>query len=364
MPSVLILVNELTSTSIPIEIAAKVNNKTNTEALLVSFYDESDDDIDPDVDELDFPVYRLEASSRVDYSAYRKLRQICVEKDIDILHTHHNSTGSLARLAVSGTSTKIVNTEHNDHHYFSSLQIAVNAATFPLVDVMVSNSESTRKSFGWYERQILWNCRHEVVYNGIDQSRIDSAELPDISLPDGPIVVSVGRLVEQKNYSTLLRSFKIVLEHTPEANLVIVGDGPRHTELKRLSNKLNIENSVTFTGYLPRREHVYGVLKNSNVAVVSSWYEGFCVAAVEAMAAGLPIVVSDIPVLHEVVGEPGVFANPEDETDFASEIVNLLQDREEREKLGEQAKKRARKKFSLTHTAYEYCKIYHSIVDS
>lgn len=364
MTRVLILVNDFTSTSIPVEIAAEVDRRTNVQILLASFYDSSESTIDPDVRELDIPMYQLAASSRVDYSAYSKLRQICISEDIDILHTHHNSTGSLAKLSTIGTNTKIVNTEHNDHYYFSNLQVAVNAATYPFIDVMVSNSKSTKNSLGWYENLLLNGCPHKVVYNGIDQDRIDSAEPSDIPLSNGPTVVSVGRLVEQKNYPTLLHSFKSVLKHAPNTNLVIVGDGPLSADLKQLASELSIRESVIFTGYLPRREHVYGVLKKSDVAVVSSWYEGFCVAAVEAMAAGLPIVASDIDVLHEVVGEPGVFADPHDKTDFADKIAHLIKNKPKRKELGVQAKKRARTEFSLERTAQEHCNIYKSLADN
>jgi len=364
MVRVLVLVNELVSTSIPVEIAAKTHAQTDAEITIVSYYDESGDKIDPDISELDLPIIRLGASSRVDPAAYRLLRFICLIKPIDILHTHHNSTGSLARLAVVGTDTEVVNTEHNDHKFFSHLQKTINSLTYPLVDVFVSNSENTKKSLEWYEKILAAGTLQKVIYNGVDNERIDRADHLDIDLPNRPLIVIVGRLIEQKNHATLLRAFESVLACVPKSTLVIVGDGPLADDLKTLTVDLGIADSVLFTGYLPRRKTVYSILKQSTVAVFPSWYEGFCVAAVEAMAAGLPIVVSDLDVLHEVVGNPGIFADPGAPSEFADAIIELLSNPDKRKTLGVQSKERARNVFSLDQTARAYYNIYTDLAET
>jgi glycosyltransferase involved in cell wall biosynthesis len=228
---VLVFVNDLTSTSIPVEMAAKVGEETQTEIVLVSYYTKQGDKLDPDLQELEIPMVCLGADSRTDLQAYRKLRQLCINKNIDIIHTHHNSVGSLGRLAVAGTETKVINTEHNDHRYFSHLQKMVNAVTYPLVGMMVHNSHSTRHSLSWYENILSQWSQHEIVYNGIDTTRIDDTGASPVSLPEGPILTTVGRLVEQKNHATLLRTFEKVLKKHPDTTLVIVGDGPLADDL-------------------------------------------------------------------------------------------------------------------------------------
>jgi glycosyltransferase involved in cell wall biosynthesis len=364
MVRVVVFVNELTSTSIPVEIAARTHTETDAEILLVSHYDGPGDDLDPDVADLDVPTVRLDGSRRLDRRAYRQLRALCRRQEIEVLHTHHNAVGSLGRLATAGAGVAVVNTEHNDHRFFSYAQNLVNAVSFPLVDVLVSNSESTRRSLSWYERLPAAGTRHEVVYNGIDSARIDAADPPDVALPEEPFVVAVGRLIEQKNYATLLDAFQTVRTEWPAASLVIVGDGPLADPLQRRASARGLDDAVTFTGYLPRREDVYGVLKQATVAAFPSLYEGFCVAAVEAMAAGLPVVASDIDVLREVVGDPGVFVEPENAGALADALVGVLEDPERRERLAANARKRARTTFSLDRTAREYCKIYKQVAES
>jgi glycosyltransferase involved in cell wall biosynthesis len=364
MVNILFFVNSLRSTSIPVEIAGKINDISDENLILASYYDGPEDDLDSDVGNLEIPTIMFDATSRADISAYRKLREVCIERDIHLLHTHHNSTGSLGRLAAVGTDTKVVNTEHNDHRFFSTLQRISNSVTFPLIDRFVSNSYATEKSLNWYERGLLYGTPREVVYNGINTARMDAVEAPDVDLPKGPIVTTVGVLTEQKNHRTLLQSFRQVVQNVPEASLVIVGDGSLSEELKDLVTNLDISESVVFTGYLPRREHVYSVLLDSTVAVFPSWYEGFCVAAVEAMAAGLPVVVSDIEVLHEVVGDPGVFVDPGDPDAIAEATIDLLEHPDKRADLATRAKERARSTFSLERTAEEYCKIYTDLAET
>jgi glycosyltransferase involved in cell wall biosynthesis len=258
---------------------------------------------------------------------------------------------------------KIVNTEHTDHAHFSIPQRVVNSVTYPLVDVQVSNSKHTAASTRWYEDLLLASSQENVIYNGVSATRIDEAGESNPDLPDSPIFVTVGRLVEAKNHATLLRSFERVVEHVPNATLVIIGDGPLSTELHQLSRDLSIDESTLFTGHLTRDE-VYAVLNKSTLAVFPSWYEGFCVAAVEAMAAGLPVVASDIDVLHEVIGGPGVFVNPGDPEAIAEATIDLLEHPEKRDDIANRAKERARSTFSIERTAEEYYKIYTDLAET
>jgi glycosyltransferase involved in cell wall biosynthesis len=356
-------VNDLSSTSIPVEMATKIDAETQIEIVLVSYYTKQDDKLAPDLQELEMPMVCLGADSRTDFRAYRELRQLCVDKDIDIIHTHHNSVGSLGRFAVAGTGAKIVNTEHSDHRCFSYLQKIINAVTYPLVGVMVHNSHSTCHSLSWYENILSQWSQHKIVYNGIDTTRVDNTGSSPLSLPEGPILTTVGRLVEQKNHTTLLRAFETILKKHPETTLVIVGDGPLADDLKSVTKDLDIENSVQFLGHVSR-EDVYSVLERSTIGVFPSWCEGFCVAAVESMAAGLPVVVSDIEVLREVVGNPGIFADPDDPVAFAEAIDDLIQHPKKREKLGREAKNRARSKFPLKRTAQIYSNLYKKIAQT
>jgi glycosyltransferase involved in cell wall biosynthesis len=360
---VLSFVNSGNSTSIPVEVAAKINDLTDVHVAIATFYDDSLEDIDPDVATLDVEFHTLGASSRFDIGAYRRLRDLL--KEFDILHTNHNSVGSLGRLAAVGTGVQIVNTEHNNHKHFSHPQNLSNCPTYPLISRLICNSKSTRHSFRRYEKPFLALTDCTTIYNGVDFERIDASRERDDhpSLPAGKRIVTAATLSEQKNVLTLVTAMERVLDEVPEAELIVVGDGPLRERAERRAAELGVNGSTTFLGYLPEREQVYRTLWDCHMYAVPSWYEGFCNAAVEAMGCGLPVVASDINVLREVVGDGGRFAPPSDPDAFAGALIDLFRNDAERRELGRVAKRRARSQFSIERTVEKYVAVYRAVME-
>jgi len=128
-----------------------------------------------------------------------------------------------------------------------------------------------------------------VVPNGIDLSRI-AAVAPAAEEWD---VVFTGRLIREKNIDLLLRALVTVREEVPDLRALVVGDGPERPVLEALARDLGLP--VTFTGFLPDYESVIAAMKASKVFVLPSTREGFGIAALEAMACGVPVVTADHP---------------------------------------------------------------------
>lgn len=128
-----------------------------------------------------------------------------------------------------------------------------------------------------------------VVPNGIDLSRI-AAIAPAAESSD---VIFTGRLIREKNVDLLLRALVPVREEVPDLRALIVGDGPERPALERLARDLGLAGAVRFTGFLPRYDDVIAAMKASRVFVLPSTREGFGIAALEAMACGLPVVTTD-----------------------------------------------------------------------
>jgi glycosyltransferase involved in cell wall biosynthesis len=358
MIRVVSLVSHLSPTSIPLEIATATADFPEIDVTVASFYDDSTSG------EYNVPVVPLRANSRFDVAAFYRLWQLLLQDDVDVVHTHENFIGSVARVPGTLADVSIVDTEHRQHDSFTLLQNAVNAPTIALADRVVANSKATERSFQSFERVLLDSDQIAVVHNGVDIARVDSAitEGTGRDKADGIRIITVGRLIKVKNQKLLLRAFAEALKSFPVAELVMVGGGPLRNELEGCVDSLGIRKQVQFLGEIPREE-VYSQLALSDLFALPSSSEGFCVAAVEAMAAGLPVVASDIDVLHEVVGEPGVFADPDDPTEFADALIALAEDPERRERLGTEAKERARSTFSLERTAREYYNIYKQLAE-
>lgn len=342
----------------PTELAA-AQSEAGAEVIVASFYEDGTS-VSSTVDQMPFDLRHLNARSRFDVHAYRNLRDLVKELEVDVFHTHPNFTGSVARLACAGLNVSIIDTEHHDHRDFSALQNLVNAPTFVLADGIVANSESTRDSIRWYEKLFLSSVEITVIHNAVDTCAKKYEFDYEAKLPSRPRLVTVGRMVPPKDQTTLLRAFRLVADAYPEASLTLIGSGPLRNDLEREATNLGISNQISFTGHLPR-EDVFKHLNNADIFLISSTAEGFCVAAVEAMLCGLPIVASDIPVLHEVIGGGGVFAPPRKHRLFADRIKELLENDDQRATLAATAEARAHKQFSLEHIAEQYLEFYRSV---
>ncbi len=360
MMKVLFFVNTVSSTSIPVEVAGKIDEQTDVDVSIASFYDRSLENVDPEIKSLTTNIYTLGGGSRFDIKAYRGLENLMGE--YDILHTHDNFIGSMGRTLSIGKDIKVINTEHNDHNYFSHLQNIVNCPTYPLTDKIITNSNSTKNSFQFYERPFLKLTSCETIYNGVDFEKIKSSTDTEQDLPEGIKIVTASTITKQKNHSKLIEAMVDVLDSHPNVNLIIIGDGPLKSRIQNQTKKLDIDDSVSFLGYLDKRSQVYSTIAQCDIFVVPSIYEGFCNAAVEAMGCGLPVVASEITVLQEVVGEGGLFINPEDPNDIAQKLRLLLDSDKHRRDLGKKARDRAISKFPIDRTVKGYVDIYREVL--
>jgi glycosyltransferase involved in cell wall biosynthesis len=155
-----------------------------------------------------------------------------------------------------------------------------------------------------------------------------------------PVVVACGRLIEPKDYPTLLRAMALVRAPQPP-RLIILGNGPLATDLRALARDLGIADRVSFAGYV---DNPYAFYARATLFVLSSQWEGFGNVIAEALACGTPVVSTDCP--HgpgEILdhGRYGVLVPPGDPAALARAIGNTLDDRTLRERLAAAGPKRA-----------------------
>ena len=172
-----------------------------------------------------------------------------------------------------------------------------------------------------------------------------------------PIILSVGRLVEQKNFPLLLYAFKKVKEQIPEAELVIHGRGPLEKEIVHLARKLRLKNFKLITDWLPEEELVY-LYNEAALLVITSWYEGGPRVAFEAGACHTPFVSTKVGILVEVAqhGIHGFFAKGVE--DFSEKIIMMIQDSELRERMGENFRRLIIEEFEWRKAIKRYAECY------
>jgi len=197
----------------------------------------------------------------------------------------------------------------------------------------------------------------EVVYNAVDMDTRfvpvvprDKSLLQDYQIPASATVVGqVASLSRHKRQDVLVRCFADALKRVDNLHLILIGDGPMRDELTALVDELGLNKNVTLAGYvrdvLPYYQHVI------DINVLASSEEGLGISVIEASACALPSIVTDCTGLREVVddGVTGLTFDSEDFEQLTDGIVRLAKDPELRQQLGEAAREKAVKLFSLEH---------------
>lgn len=214
------------------------------------------------------------------------------------------------------------------------------------------------------------NTRHSTIYNGVDTEAIRAAgrnlqreslcpELP----PGAKVVGIVGRLVRLKGHLTLIEAMAEIVPQMPEAYLLVIGRGADEVQFRREAQRRHVASHVVWKGAvepetLPQYYHLIDVL-----AMPSHW-EGFGLAAAEAMAAGKPVVGTAVPGLQEVVEDQvtGFLVPVDDARTLAGRLRVLLSDGQLAHQMGSSGLHRARRVFDVTHHRDRWAKAYQALL--
>jgi glycosyltransferase involved in cell wall biosynthesis len=201
--------------------------------------------------------------------------------------------------------------------------------------------------------------RSRVIYNGIDLSRFNRVD-QEPARSETLEIVSIGRLTPAKNYPMAIKAIS-ALRHLP-IHYTIVGDGEERKTLQQLIDNGGLAGHVRLAGQL---NDVTGILSSASIFLMPSLWEGFGIAALEAMACQLPVVASHVSGLREVVGQNGecaLLTNPESADDISHAIQTLVESAELRKKLGQRGHERAQR-FALNRMIDEYVNFYYELAD-
>jgi glycosyltransferase involved in cell wall biosynthesis len=237
----------------------------------------------------------------------------------DLVHLHSSKAGLAGRLAIRGR----LPTLFQPHAWsFYALEGALSRAALAWerfaarwATVIVCVSEGERADGEAAGIRANWR----VVPNGVD---LDAFAVEDrgearaqLGLDSSPLAVSVGRLSRQKGMDVLLAAWPDVERTVPGAQLVVVGSGPEEDELRRQAGSARL---------LGARDDVRSWLAAADVVVVPSRWEGLAYVVLEAMAAGRPVVATDVAGMGEALGDTGLVVPPEDPTALAAALSRAL----------------------------------------
>jgi len=197
-----------------------------------------------------------------------------------------------------------------------------------------------------------------VTGNGVNLKLFEKAE-PRTKVYDA---VYFGRISEEKGVRTLLKAWSIVTSKMPSAKLLLMGGFLRSPQKvwQSICSDLGLNGSVTFSGFVSDQDAAK-MLSMSKIFVLPSEEEGFGLTTVEAMALGLPCILSDLPALKENFHSVAIFVEPRDADGLAQAIMSLLADEEKRKRLGEKGKNLALQ-FSWENVAKKELKVLQSVL--
>jgi glycosyltransferase involved in cell wall biosynthesis len=288
-------------------------------------------------------------------------------QDVDVIHVHLFPAQLFVALcaAVLRPRARLITTEHNT---FNRRRATVSGRlldrlTLRSFEKILCISDATREALEHWQPQT--RAKLVTISNGIDLTRFSAPKTPK-SAGETPIIVSVGRISPQKNYETALRA--IARLKNEKFEFWIAGQDELNGQMQALSRELGIADKVRFLGF---QSDIAALLHRADIFLMTSSWEGFGLAVAEAMAAGLPVVVPDVPGVREVAGsapageagtgevDAGFLIDPNSPESVAKSLAKLLQDADEREKAGAKARVRAAQ-FSIQRTIAAHLDLYES----
>ena len=291
------------------------------------------------------------------------IKKYIIKGKYDIVHSHLfpcNYWVSIASKLIFKNKPKFITTEHTTHNkrrdkfYFRSIESFI----YSNYDVIISISESTQQNLmSWVK--LKDKEKFVVIENGINLEDFIKAEpykKSDLDCEFGEntrLLCMVGSFTKPKDQATIIRTMKYLPKHV---TLLLVGDGSLKQEHEKLAKELEVDDRVKFLGI---RKDVPRIFKTSDIVIVSSHWEGFGLVAVEGMAAGKPVIATDVPGLREVVEDKNNLFQVGDHVKLTQILKKLLNNEKYYKTCAKKSINRA-SIYKIEKTVDGYKKIYYS----
>ncbi|KXG08979.1 D-inositol 3-phosphate glycosyltransferase [Anoxybacillus sp. P3H1B] len=283
------------------------------------------------------------------------LKRLLLEFQPDILHAHYVSSYGLVG-ALTNTHPFYVSVWGRDIYQFpvqNRLNRGIVEFTLQKADVICSTSHVMAAETKKYTDKHV-----EVTPFGVDLTIFKPLEKQK---KETITIGTVKSLSDKYGIADLIKAFAIVYKEYPHTNLLIVGDGPQRQEYEQLAETLGIRHVTTFTGRIPNTE-VPAYINDMDIFAVPSTEdsESFGVAAVEAMACGVPVIVSNVGGLPEVVKRDvtGLIVPKENPSALAEAFRYLLQDTALRSKMGKNGVNHVKQHYDWVDNANNMLNLY------
>ena len=311
----------------------------------------------------EFPLYTLAlASKMVEVAEFEKL---------DLLHVHyaipHASSAYLAKQMLKGKhDLKVVTTLHGTDITLVGLE----PSFLPLVKFSIEQSDGVTAVSRFLKEKTLTNYNInkeiEVIPNFVDTQLFKPMQADCIkrrlAAEGEKILVHTSNFRQVKRVTDVIKVFDIVQKEVP-SKLLLIGDGPDRSECERLTRQLDLNDKVKFLG---KQEGLVEILSCSDLFLIPSQSESFGLAALEAMACGLPVISSSVGGLPELVkhNESGFIAEIGDVERMAKYAIDLLTNEKKYKMFSKNSRERAVNLFDISKVVPLYEEHYRKILES
>jgi glycosyltransferase involved in cell wall biosynthesis len=288
----------------------------------------------------------------------------------DLVHTHLIHADLHGQLAARALGVPAVSSVHGTHGFYekepfrSAARLAGHLARRTIAISDYTGEFVDRVAIAPKERI-------RVIHYGIDSEQWDMTtnerqeHRQALGLRTDEIAIGIAsRLVPDKGHDVAINAFSALVQRIPTAQLLVAGAGPLQPELEALARRVCPPHRVRFLGYVADMRGFFGACDLVLFPSLPSFGEGFGLAALEAMAAGVPVLASDAGPLPEVVsdGVSGLVLPPGESVAWAEAMVDLATNSARRHQLGEQARRRAQQEFSVEEMADQTIGVYQEVL--
>ncbi len=320
-----------------------------------------------EIESLDLPkIPEFKLTSFLNYNFFRQLLRCAKyirENRIAIVQTHdfYSNIFGMGAAKLAGVKARVAS-KRETGGMRTALQDLAERLAFQMANSIIVNSSAVKKHL---IKRSISERKIRVIYNGLDLSRFShvTGEVPKFGLPDNArFVTLVANLRHSvKNVPMFLRAANSVAEVVPDAQFVIAGEGELESELRSLAKSLDLDDRVHFIG---RCVDVPALLSASYACVLTSVTEGFSNSILEYMAAGKPVVATNVGGATEVVfdGESGYLVASDDDAALAARLIELLNDTEKTRRFGKKGREIVGAKFSTETNLIVTTKLYMELI--
>lgn len=311
----------------------------------------------------EFPLYSLSLAS--------KMIEVAEFENLDLLHVHyaipHATSAFLAKQIVKNKKLKITTTLHGTDITLVGLE----PSFLPLVKFSIEQSDGVTAVSRFLKEKTLTNYYIEkeinVIPNFVDTEVFKKIPVENCAFkkhiaPNGEkVLVHTSNFRAVKRVTDAIKVFNIVQKEVP-SKLLLVGDGPDRYECEQLARELNLTENVKFLG---KQDGLVEILSSSDLFIIPSQSESFGLAALEAMACGLPVISSSVGGLPELVkhNDCGYIAEIGDVDRMAKYTLDLLTNEKKYEIFSNNARKRAVNEFDKSKVIPLYEEHYKKILN-